>query len=55
MNDLKDQVNFRKQESWNYFERNYGGKKLNEIPINPYLKVLLQIYPLTISAGRVII
>jgi len=51
MNDLKDQVNLWNQESWNYFERNYGGKKLNEIPINSYLKHLLQIYPLTISAG----
>lgn len=53
--NIEEQADFWKRESEKYFKRNYQGKNLQEIPLNPYLDRLLHVYPLSIGgAGSIL-
>jgi ubiquinone/menaquinone biosynthesis C-methylase UbiE len=54
MHSQTEQVEFFKQESWNYFQRNYRGKNLREIPIRQCLSRLLEVAPLSIEDGSIL-
>jgi len=50
----ENQVEFFKQESWNYFQRNYHDKNVREAPMGPYLARLLEVFPISIEAGSIL-
>jgi SAM-dependent methyltransferase len=55
MRECSEQVDFWKEESWNYFQRNYRGKNLREIPLLPiYLEKIFQTYPISIEGGSIL-
>jgi ubiquinone/menaquinone biosynthesis C-methylase UbiE len=54
MNYDKTQVDFWKTESWNYLQRNYGGKNFRDISLDPHLDRLLKAYPINIEGGSIL-
>jgi ubiquinone/menaquinone biosynthesis C-methylase UbiE len=49
-----EQVELFKTESWNYFQRNYAGKNLKELPLDVFCERLLQLYPIEIPGGSIL-
>ena len=55
MSDLREeQVEFWRQESYNYFQRNYQGKNLRDLPLSSHLEPVLTYYPLSLEEGSIL-
>ncbi|MEN6473607.1 MAG: class I SAM-dependent methyltransferase [Syntrophaceae bacterium] len=55
MADTSEQIEFWKEESWNYFRRNYEGKDLRSLPLVPvYIEKIFRTCPISIEGGSIL-